>query len=83
MTTSSYPLATNLKDASRVCDLVPLQDDDLNRYYVDLSKTRKTDAIDDITLILEDQESGDFRTILFAGHGGSGKSTELRRIQKS
>jgi energy-coupling factor transporter ATP-binding protein EcfA2 len=75
--------AANLKDAYRVCDLVPLQDDDLNRYYVDLSKTRKTDAIDDITLILADQESGDFRTILFTGHGGSGKSTELRRIQNS
>ena len=82
MTTPSNILATNLKDAYRVCDVVPLQDVELERYYVDLSKTRKTDAIDSITLILDDQKSGDFVTILFTGHRGSGKSTELRLIQK-
>jgi energy-coupling factor transporter ATP-binding protein EcfA2 len=82
MTTPSNILVTNLKDAYRVCDVVPLQDVELERYYVDLSKTRKTDAIDSITLILDDQKSGDFVTILFTGHRGSGKSTELRLIQK-
>jgi len=82
MTTPSNILATNLKDAYRVCDVVPLQDVELERYYVDLSKTRKTDAIDSITLILDDQKSGDCVTILFTGHRGSGKSTELRLIQK-
>ncbi|MEI6328015.1 MAG: hypothetical protein WCP16_02195 [Pseudanabaena sp. ELA645] len=45
MTTPSYPLADNLKDAYRVCDVVPLQDEQLKRYYVDLSESRKTSAI--------------------------------------
>jgi len=71
MTTPPNILATNLKDAYRVCDVVPLQDVELERYYVDLSKTRKTDAIDSITLILDDQKSGDCVTILFTGHRGS------------
>ena len=81
MTTSSYPLADNLKDAYRVCDVVPLQDELLERYYVDLSETRKTDALDEINLVLEDQKASEFSTILFTGHRGCGKSTELRQIQ--
>ena len=82
MTTSSFPLADNLKDAYRVCDVVPLQDEQLKRYYVDLSESRKTSAIAKISMILKDQESTDFRTILFTGHRGCGKSTELKQIQR-
>lgn len=81
MTTSSDLLATNLKDAYRVCDVVPLQDEKLARYYVDLSATRKTNALREISLVLEDQEASEFSTILFTGHRGCGKSTELRQIQ--
>ncbi|MCY7331146.1 MAG: ATP-binding protein [Pseudanabaena sp. CAN_BIN31] len=81
MTTSSYPLADNLKDAYRVCDVVPLQDEQLERYYVDLSESRKNNAINEISLILEDQEASQSSTILFTGHQGCGKSTELRQIQ--
>ena len=81
MTTSSDLLATNLKDAYRVCDVVPLQDEQLARYYVDLSATRKTNALREISLVLEDQEASEFSTILFTGHRGCGKSTELRQIQ--
>ena len=82
MTTSSYPLADNLKDAYRVCDVVPLQDEQLDRYYVDLSQSRKNNAIGRISMILEDQESTNFMTILFTGHRGCGKSTELRQIER-
>ena len=74
--------AANLKDAYRVCDVVPLQDEQLKRYYVDLSESRKTSAIAKISMILKDQESTDFRTILFTGHRGCGKSTELKQIQQ-
>jgi ABC-type phosphate transport system ATPase subunit len=81
MTTSSYPLADNLKDAYRVCDVIPLQDELLERYYVDLSDTRKTDALEEINLVLMDQKASEFSTILFTGHRGCGKSTELRQIQ--
>jgi energy-coupling factor transporter ATP-binding protein EcfA2 len=82
MTTSPNILANNLKDAYRVCDVVPLQDEELERYYVDLSEKRKTNAINEISLVLEDQELGDSGAILFTGHRGCGKSTELRQIQK-
>ncbi|NMF57238.1 AAA family ATPase [Pseudanabaena yagii] len=82
MTTSSYPLADNLKDAYRVCDVVPLKDLALEQYYVDLSGTRKNNAISAISQILEDQQAEDFCTILFTGHRGGGKSTELNHIQK-
>ena len=82
MTTLPNSLAANLKDAYRVCDVVPLQDEQLKRYYVDLSESRKTSAIAKISMILKDQESTDFRTILFTGHRGCGKSTELKQIQR-
>jgi len=82
MTTPSNILANNLKDAYRVCNVIPLQDKDLERYYVDLSQSRKTNAINKISIILQDQAAGDFSTILFTGHRGCGKSTELRQIQE-
>ena len=74
--------AANLKDAYRVCDVVPLKDIPLEQYYVDLSGSRKNNAITAISQILEDQRSGDFCTALFTGHRGCGKSTELKHIQK-
>jgi energy-coupling factor transporter ATP-binding protein EcfA2 len=42
---------------------------------------RKTEAIEGVSKILEFQEPGEFTTILFTGHRGCGKSTELKRIQ--
>lgn len=84
MTTSPTLLATNLKDAYRVCNLAPsvMQSEELRQYYVDLSASRKTNAINSISLILEDLASGDHCTILFTGHRGCGKSTELVQIQR-
>ena len=43
---------------------------------------RKTEAIEGISTVLDFQEAGDFRTILFTGHRGCGKSTELQRIRR-
>jgi hypothetical protein len=82
MTSVSANLATNLKEAYRVCELRPLGSEDIQRYYVDLSKVRKTKAIDQINTILSFQEPEEFTTILFTGHRGCGKSTELKRIQE-
>jgi hypothetical protein len=52
-------LATNLKEAYRVCNIAPsvMQSEELRQYYVDLSASRKTNAINGISLILEDLES--------------------------
>ncbi|MEG4092905.1 P-loop NTPase fold protein [Microcoleus sp. Pol12B4] len=82
MTTHPINRATTLKTAFRVCNVEPLEGDDLDRYYVDLSEVRKTEAIAGVSNILDFQEPEQFTTILFTGHRGCGKSTELKRIQK-
>jgi hypothetical protein len=82
MTTHPINRATTLKTAFRVCNVEPLEGDDLDRYYVDLSDVRKTEAIAGVSKILDFQEPEQFTTILFTGHRGCGKSTELKGIQK-
>lgn len=77
----NYQRANTLRDAFQVCNVEPLEGADMERYYVDLSAVRKTSAIDSVSTILEFQKPADFRTILFTGHRGCGKSTELKRIQ--
>lgn len=47
-----------------------------------MSSVRKTEAIEGVSAILDFQEAGDFDTILFTGHRGCGKSTELQRIRR-
>lgn len=73
--------AKTLKEAYRACDVKPLVGDDIARYYVDLSAVRKTEAIEIVSTKLTYQNPGEFDTILFTGHRGCGKSTELKRIQ--
>ncbi len=82
MTQSQEQLANTLKTAFQVCNVEPLEPQEMDRYYVDLSAARKTSAIDSVSTILEFQEPADDCTILFTGHRGCGKSTELKRIQK-
>ena len=81
MTSLPTNRAKTLKEAYRACDVKPLTGDDIARYYVDLSAVRNTVAIDGVSTDLDIQESGEFSTILFTGHRGCGKSTELKRIQ--
>ncbi len=73
--------ATNLAEAFRICSLAPLEGEDIERYYVPLDNLRKSKAVEGVSTLLEFQEPGQSRTILFTGHRGSGKSTELKRIQ--
>ena len=81
MTPPASDRATTLKTAFRACNVDPLTGDAIARYYVDLSAVRTTEAIEGVSKILEFQEPGEFTTILFTGHRGCGKSTELKRIQ--
>ncbi|MDB9525847.1 ATP-binding protein [Oscillatoria sp. CS-180] len=74
--------AKTLKEAFQLCDVGPLKDEALQRYYVDLSAVRSSDAISSVSTRLEFAAPGQFRSVLFTGHRGSGKSTELRRLQK-
>jgi energy-coupling factor transporter ATP-binding protein EcfA2 len=78
---TTYERAKNLKEAFRACDLRPLMGEDMKRYYVDLSNVRKTKAIAGVSAKLSTLEAGEYTTILFTGHRGCGKSTELLRIQ--
>jgi energy-coupling factor transporter ATP-binding protein EcfA2 len=72
--------AKTLKEAFRLCDIDPLSGAGLERYYVDLSSVRRTEAIEGVNTVLDFQDPGEFCTILFTGHRGCGKSTELKRI---
>lgn len=53
----------------------------MDRYYVDLTKVRTAKAIAGVNARLMTLEAGEYATLLFTGHRGCGKSTELRRIQ--
>ena len=81
--TNAVERANTLKTAYRICSPEPLSGENLEKYYVDLSAVRKTEAIESVNSILDFQEPGEFNTLLFTGHRGCGKSTELKRIQKN
>ncbi len=73
--------AKTLRDGFRRCGPNPLSGNELAQYYVDLTPVRKTEAIEGVNTILDFQEPGEFSSILFTGHRGCGKSTELQRIR--
>jgi energy-coupling factor transporter ATP-binding protein EcfA2 len=75
--------ATDLPTAYKIADVQPLSGEDLDRYYVDLGAGRKNDAIININSTLELQEAKQYSTMLFTGHQGCGKSTELRLLQRT
>jgi AAA+ ATPase superfamily predicted ATPase len=73
--------AVTLADAYNICDVRPLEGDDFKKYYYDLSKVRKTQAIKGVKLSLQLSKTEQNQTILFTGHRGGGKTTELRRLE--
>jgi energy-coupling factor transporter ATP-binding protein EcfA2 len=74
--------ATTLKAAYRICPPEPLDGEGLDLYYVDLAEVRKSEAIAGVSTILDFQDAGEHSAILFTGHRGCGKSTELKRLQR-
>ena len=75
-------IATTLKAAYRICELGPLSGENLDKYYEPLEKVRNTQAVQNIGTALDFSEPGEFEKILFTGHQGCGKSTELRKLQR-
>jgi energy-coupling factor transporter ATP-binding protein EcfA2 len=75
--------ATDLPSAYRASDVKPLEGDDLDRYYMQLGDARKSEAMINMSVTLNLQEVGQYNTILFTGHRGCGKSTELRLLEKN
>ena len=75
-------IATTLKAAYRVCELGPLSGENLDKYYEPLDQVRNTQAVQNIGTVLDFSLPGEFEKILFTGHQGCGKSTELRKLQR-
>lgn len=82
MTSKGKPAQT-LKDVAAVAELGPLEPGDWR--YVDISTGRKTPALRQLRVRLEDAaaapDSLDFVKIALTGHRGCGKSTELLRVE--
>lgn len=74
--------ATTLKQAFRVCNLGALTGADLDRYRVDLSAVRNEVAMAGVNRELDYLEARESAAILFTGHPGCGKSTELHRLER-
>ncbi|WP_445173979.1 hypothetical protein [Microcoleus sp.] len=81
MTSLPANRAKTLKEAYQACDVNPLTGENRARYYVDLSAVGNTEAIEGVSTDLDIHEPGEFDTILFTGHRGCGKTTELKHIQ--
>jgi hypothetical protein len=73
--------AENLRDAYRAADPRPL--DGKDPYLVDLTKARDSKATEHLRQMIENCGDSAFSAIAFSGHRGSGKSTELKRLQES
>lgn len=80
MSSPLLPKPNTLKEAYQVCDLGALEGEE-QKYYVDLSQIRDPTAINTIKTQLNFSDAGEFSTVLFTGHRGSGKSTELLRLK--
>ncbi|MEM6425885.1 MAG: ATP-binding protein, partial [Cyanobacteria bacterium P01_D01_bin.128] len=74
--------ARTLKQAFRNCNVGALTGAELNRFRVDLSQVRNEAAIAGVSRELDFLEPGEAAAILFTGHRGCGKSTELRRLER-
>lgn len=70
--------AKTLAKASQACDVQELEGETLKRYYVSLAGRK--DAIAEVNMTLADRNPGQFPKLLFAGHVGCGKSSELAKI---
>ncbi|MDC0671129.1 hypothetical protein [Nannocystis radixulma] len=71
--------AKSRRDMKAACDLqFELKGKDLERLRVDLADVRGGRVLDQIEGDIRDARRGAYRTVLFSGHVGSGKTTELR-----
>ncbi|MBK6528328.1 MAG: ATP-binding protein [Deltaproteobacteria bacterium] len=75
--------AKSRRDMKAACDLqFELKGKDLERLRVDLTEVRGGRVLDQIEGDIRDARRGNYRTVLFSGHVGSGKTTELRWLTK-
>lgn len=75
--------AKNRRDMKAACDLqFELKGKDLEQLRIDLAEVRGGRVLDQIEGDIRDARRGTYRTVLFSGHVGSGKTTELRWLTK-
>lgn len=75
--------AKTLKEAFRLCDVGPLEGEEaIASYDVDLSPVRSSVAISSVSTQLDFLAAKKFDSLLFTGHRGCGKSTELQKLKK-
>ncbi len=71
------------RDMKAACDLqFELRGRDLERLRVDLASVRGGRVLDQIEGDIRDARRHTYRTVLFSGHVGSGKTTELRWLTR-
>lgn len=75
--------ARNMADVRRLCQLGPLEDDELRDYFVDTAKSRDphTNMRSVLRRKLKDNPDKDLHLLVY-GHAGAGKSTELTKLQE-
>lgn len=71
--------ATNLRQILKVYEPNPLQGDDFNKFHVDASDARGDNSSEKISMFFSELKDTP-QKILFMGHRGSGKSTELWKV---
>ena len=74
--------AYNIPDLLDSLQLIPLDEDDIKDFYVDTTDARGEDAAGRIAYVLRNSHMEN-KKILFAGHIGSGKSTELIKLAET
>lgn len=74
--------AYNIPDLLDSLQLIPLDEDDIKDFYVDTTEARGEDAAGRIEYVLHNSRAEN-KKILFAGHIGSGKSTELIKLTEN
>ncbi|MGA7891982.1 MAG: hypothetical protein WCA49_02055, partial [Candidatus Sulfotelmatobacter sp.] len=72
--------AETLLEAYQAADPRPLASGD--PYFVDLTVARASKATEHLKRMITNCAEGRFSATAFSGHRGSGKSTELRRLEK-
>ena len=71
--------ASNLVEARQVCRPIPLTNAELDSFFIETDKARDPDMDTRQRLVQALEEKEDAR-LLFYGHRGSGKSTELNKL---
>jgi hypothetical protein len=76
-----FDRAETLDEAYRACQPAPLRGDSL-KFYTELDAETRLEAIKTVKAELGMLAPREFGTLLFTGHRGCGKSTELRKIEQ-